>query len=76
MRPQIVSILVFAVMFFQNTLLFSQGVSDSKTPPTPQTNKTPIELPIDNGILILVIVGILYGVFVLNNKRKLKNNAH
>jgi hypothetical protein len=75
MRPQIVKILVFIISLVSSGSMFSQsGGVDSNPPPPPQA--TPPELPIDSGVLLLVIVGILYGAFVLIRRKKTKNSLH
>lgn len=74
MRPQIVTILTFAVFFMNSGAMFGQLSDDANPPPPPQL--TPIDAPIDGGIFILIILGIVYGVYALKQrqKRSLKNS--
>lgn len=69
MRPQIVTILTF-LLFLMNsiTLLGQSSTASSGPPPPPQ--RTPPELPIDSSIYLLVIAGIIYGVYVVLQKKK------
>lgn len=47
-----------AVVFFSVANCFA----DDPTPPPP-TGPTPIGLPIDNGILLLLVIGLLFAFF-------------
>ncbi len=70
MRPQIVTILTFVLLALSNSAMFAQK-SGANPPPPPQ--RTPVELPLDNGILLLVIAGIVYGVYAIVMKNKARN---
>ena len=72
MRPQIVIILTFALVFFNSAIVHGQSsVAESGPPPPPQ--RTPPELFIDSNILMLIIAGLIYGGYVILWKNKAKN---
>jgi hypothetical protein len=72
MRPQIVTILTFALVFFNGVIMLGQSsTAESGPPPPPQ--RTPPELFIDSNILMLVIAGLIYGGYVILRKNKAKN---
>ncbi len=47
-------------------------VCSAQTPPPPQPPPSPVGLPIDTNILILVILGFLYGIYKIYKFRKKK----
>ncbi|MFT4851026.1 MAG: hypothetical protein ACI83B_003588, partial [Sediminicola sp.] len=51
--------------------------SVSSGPPVPTMNRTPpdLSLPIDSGLLFLLIVGLGYGIYITSKRMKLKNIA-
>ena len=64
MRPQIVKILVSFVVFFVCTVTWGKQV-----PPPPQ--RTPLPgLPIDGGLIYLVLLGIVLGLYSLLRKKR------
>ena len=72
MRPQIVTILTFALVIFNSAIVLGQSsVAESGPPPPPQ--RTPPELFIDSNILILVVAGLIYGGYMILRKNKAKN---
>ena len=78
MRPQIVKkIVVVALCFFTSAIVLGQAESGSSGPPAPNMSRTPPELglPIDSGLLILIIAGLAYGMYVAYTKRQSKNIA-
>jgi hypothetical protein len=64
MRPQIVKILTIVCFFILVTPMLGQGLTASQGPPTPTQGPTLPELPIDDNVIILILVAIAYGVFV------------
>lgn len=78
MRPQIVHILVLAVFLLNGMQSFAQ----SKGPPPPNPNRMttpppPIDLsmPIDDNIVILLVAGVLLGVYYLYTLRIAKKKT-
>ena len=72
MRPQIVTILTFALFVLNSAIMLGQSSSaDSGPPPPPQ--RTPPELFIDGNILLLILAGLIYGGFVLVRKKRVKS---
>ena len=72
MRPQIVPILVLALALLNGELLFAQSeMAGSNPPPPPQ--RTPGDLPIDQGVWFLLAIGIVLGIVVLRKKIKARN---
>ncbi|MEM5540919.1 MULTISPECIES: hypothetical protein [unclassified Olleya] len=49
------------------------GVAQIVTPPPPAQQVPPVGLPIDGNIIVLVVIGLLYGVYKLISKRKSSN---
>lgn len=69
MRPQIVKkISLLFLQFFLCAIALGQDLP----PPQPENTPPPVGLPIDNSILILVILGLLLGIFILASKKKAK----
>ena len=56
MRPRIVFILTIALSLYNSAFGFAQSVKDSKGPPPPNDTRT-VQLPIDDNITILLIIG-------------------
>lgn len=77
MRPQIVNkikILAPGVLcFLTSAISLGQARSASSGPPAPEMGRTPIELPIDSGLMILLIAGLAYGVYVARYKMRAKD---
>jgi hypothetical protein len=69
MRSQIVLIFTLANTLFNGVQLFAQSNSGSKGPPVPDSNRTPggppVDgmIPIDDNILILLLAGLILGVY-------------
>ncbi len=72
MRPQIVTIVTFVLFIANSTLMLGQSSGKESGPPPP-AQRTPGELPIDSGLYILLLAGIIYGAYVLLQRRKAKN---
>ena len=53
-------------------IMLAQSKGGGSGPPPPSQNRTP-QLPIDNNILILIIIGLLYGVYVTYKNHQAKN---
>ena len=70
MRPQIVTITVTVLFLVNSALMLGQSGGDGPPPPA---QRTPGDLPIDNGLYILLVAGIIYGVYFLLQRRKAKN---
>ena len=68
MRPQIVKILTLVLLVFNSISTFAQKAS----PPPPANNRGP-QLPIDDSILVLIVLGLFYGVFIAYKKAHSKN---
>ncbi|MGB6269730.1 MAG: hypothetical protein WBF67_12055 [Olleya sp.] len=48
------------------------GVAQIVTPPPPQ-QPPPVGLPIDNGVVLLVVLGVIYGGYKIISSRKTSN---
>ncbi len=72
MRPQIVIILTFLLGLWSNGVMFAQSSGGSKSPPPPSSQRTP-QFPIDDWILPLLIVGIVYGCLIMYRRNRLAN---
>ncbi len=69
MRPQIVKILILVLFLVNSITMLGQSLSGSSGPPPPY-NRAPPDAPIDESIVILIIAGLIYGVFIAyKNKR-------
>jgi len=69
MRPQIVTILTFVLVFIINTpLLGMTALSGPGTgPPPPNRMPDPppeLSIPVDDNLYILIAMGLLYGIYV------------
>jgi len=75
MRPQIVTILALLLAFASNIPMSAQtsgGVGNGGNPPPP--TPPPPELPLDNGLLLLLFLGLAYGCFVAFRRSKAIRN--
>jgi len=77
MRPQIVKNIIAPVALYLFTCATLLGQTDTVNsgPPAPALQRTPPELPIDNGILILLFAGITYGIFIALKMRAKNREA-
>ena len=73
MRPQIMNILTIVLSLFSSTAMLAQHISSDSGPPPPG-NGFPPELPIDQGVVLLLLFGFLMGVYVVLKTIK-ENNA-
>lgn len=67
----------FTLSLLASAIVFGQTDSVSSGPPVPTMNRTPpdLSLPIDSGLLFLLIVGLGYGIYITSKRMKLKNIA-
>ncbi len=68
MRPQIVKILTLVLFVFNSMYMLAQTAG----PPPPANNRAP-EAPIDDNIIILIIIGLVYGTYIGFKKYNTKN---
>ena len=61
MRPQIVAILAIVLSLLNGTVMHAQSAD---TPPPPPPTPPP-ELPLDSGIIVLLLAGLIYGTVVV-----------
>lgn len=76
MRPQIlnkIKISAPAVLcFLASTMVLGQANAGSSGPPAPTNQRGP-QLPIDDNLLILAALGLLYGCFIAYKRYRFKN---
>lgn len=78
MRPQIVKkIIVVALSLLTSAVMLGQAESGSSGPPAPNMSRTPPELslPIDSGIVFLIVAGLAYGIYINNRRKRSKDIA-
>lgn len=76
MRPQIVKKVVFlAFCFLTNAIALAQTSGSGEGPPNPGQGRGP-NLPIDENLIILLVVGIIYGSYIAYKRYTIKNNQH
>lgn len=79
MRPQIVKKIKIlaptALCFLLSAIMLGQADAGSSGPPAPNMSRTPpdLSLPIDSGLLILLIAGLAYGMFIATRRIKAKH---
>ncbi|MFT5238531.1 MAG: hypothetical protein ACI9M9_002140 [Flavobacteriaceae bacterium] len=79
MRPQIVKnikiLAPIALCFLISTIMLGQADARSSGPPAPNMERTPpdLSLPIDSGLLFLLIAGLGYGLYITTKRMKAKN---
>jgi len=73
MRPQIVVILTLVLFFMNSFCMLGQATPATSGPPPPNQNFGP-ELPIDNYILLLVVAGVILGVYFLSKRKPILGN--
>jgi hypothetical protein len=66
-----------ALSFLVSTIMLGQENASSSGPPAPNMERTPPELslPIDSGLLFLVIAGLGYGIYIATKRMNAKNNS-
>lgn len=69
MRPQIVkNIFLFTAHFF----VYGVAIAQQKAPPPPQRTPPPAPgLPLDDGILLLLVAGLIFGLYLILKSNKL-----
>lgn len=74
MRPQIVKILTLVLFISNSTAMLAQSLSsDSAGPPAPNRGAHPPELPISDGIEVLLCIALVYGCYIAYKRFQLKN---
>ena len=65
---------MFPCLLF-STILLGQAEISKTGPPAPDMERTPPELslPIDSGLLLLLIAGLGYGIYIATKRMKAKN---
>lgn len=63
--------------FLASVAAFGQADPASSGPPAPNMSRTPPELslPIDSGLLVLLIAGLGYGIYSVSKRMKTKNSS-
>ena len=70
MLTKIIKILILVLVITNSTVMLAQ----ERTGPPPPANQTRGgELPIDNNVIILIVLGILYGVYITYKKHQIKD---
>lgn len=67
MRPQIVKYLLLAYAMLSSVVMHAQlAVQDpgSTPPPVPEDGPDPNDLSIDQAILFLLLIGVLFGIYI------------
>lgn len=81
MRPQIVKnikTLVSTVLcLLISAIALCQTDASSSGPPAPNMDRTPpdLSLPIDSGLLLLLMAGLGYGIYTITKRMKAKSIA-
>ena len=69
MRPQIVKILTLVLFVFNSISMLAQNAG----PPTPTNERRPPQNPIDDQIIILIVMGLIFGAYIAYKKHQAKN---
>ena len=81
MRPQIVKKIKIlaptALCFLISAMMLGQADAGSSGPPAPNMSRTPpdLSLPIDSGLLFLLIAGLGYGMYITAKRLKVKHSS-
>ena len=59
--------IILVVFFIQQTTVFADG-----GPPPPSTPPPPPGLPLDGGLVLLLILSLAYGIYKLNQIKNIK----
>jgi hypothetical protein len=79
MRPQIVKNIKIlapaALCLLISAVMLGQTEASKSGPPAPNMERTPpdLSLPIDSGLLFLLIAGLGYGIYITTKRMKAKN---
>jgi hypothetical protein len=65
MRSKILTYLCCAVMLLSSVSVFAE-----KDPPPPENQPPPVGLPIDGSLYVLLVVGVVYGVYAISKRVK------
>ncbi|NND88044.1 MAG: hypothetical protein HKM28_02230 [Flavobacteriaceae bacterium] len=68
MRPQIVIILAFVIGLWPKAAMLAQNSGGSQNPPPPNSQRTP-QLPIDDYVWIFLLIGLLYGCYMIYQRQ-------
>ena len=71
MRPQIVKI-VACILYVCNSIPM---LAQTASPPPPSPSRRPPQAPIDGDLYILIVLGVIYGIYVISIKNKKKNTT-
>ena len=70
MRPQIVKILTLILLVFNSISMLAQNAG----PPHPSQRRPPdLPAPIDDNVLVLIMIGLFYGIYIAYKKYQAKN---
>jgi hypothetical protein len=58
---------------FTGTIMLAQQFGSDTGPPPP--TDPPPELPLDNGILLLLAIGLIYGCYVVSKRYKVNRKS-
>ncbi len=72
MRPQIVTILTWALCLLTNATMLAQRSSAGSGPPAPTRQRGP-ELPLDSSIIVLIVLGVIIGSYFVLQQKRAKN---
>jgi hypothetical protein len=64
MRRKFLTYLCFVIMVLVSIPVFAK----KKGPPPPQNQPPPVGLPIDASLYVLLVVGVVYGVYAIRKK--------
>jgi hypothetical protein len=66
MRSKFLTYLCFVIMVLASVPVFAK----KKGPPPPQNQPPPVGLPIDGSLYVLLVVGVVYGVYAISKRVK------
>lgn len=63
--------------FWQSAVMLGQAETTKTEPPAPNMGRTPpdLSLPIDSGLLILLIAGLIYGIYITTKRVNAKSRS-
>lgn len=71
MRPQIVTIYTATLLLMNGATVLGQAATKGSNPPPPD-QRTPIEAPIDEHMIWLLIAGLCYGIYLAHKQGAFK----